>query len=161
MASPNLPLPLSLSAEPLNRMPQGTQGVAAARGRLQQRWDGEDVLLFRGRYGDYLKKKISKVFPALFASTVQAEQQQHAENAAAAPAAASDTAKAGEDFVVDYHPDSAGDAGAKAVKEKAAQEAVFEWTALLHKQQGPLSDEEQSEEHALLERMRQWNEKNL
>lgn len=30
------------------------------------RWDGEDVYNFEGKYGDYLVKKVSKVFPHLF-----------------------------------------------------------------------------------------------
>ena len=34
------------------------------------RWDNADPTLFAGTYGDYLKRKISKVFPELFAAAV-------------------------------------------------------------------------------------------
>jgi len=109
--------------------------------------------MFRGKYGDYLKKKISKVFPALFASAVEAEQQK--------PAAAA--AKAEGNFAVDFHPDKDAGAGAdaKAAEERVATQSVFEWTALLHTQNGPLSDEEHEAESALRERLRLWNEENL
>ena len=33
-----------------------------------QRWDGENTMVFEGTYGEYLTKKISKVFPELFDS---------------------------------------------------------------------------------------------
>lgn len=33
---------------------------------FSDRWDGEDVYRFNGPYGDYLIKKVSKVFPKLF-----------------------------------------------------------------------------------------------
>ena len=128
----------------------GMEGVAEAQGRLQHRWDGQDVLLFRGSYGDYLKRKISKVFPKLFANTV--EQQTKAEVAAAALSAA------GEDFVVDFHPEISA---AEAAKERLDTEMVFEWTLRLHKEQGALTGEELEEENALRERMRLWNEQNL
>ena len=31
-----------------------------------QRWDGESVHAFDGTYGDYILRKIGRVFPALF-----------------------------------------------------------------------------------------------
>lgn len=36
-----------------------------AAGRRTQRWDGEDVHRFEGTYGDYLLRKVGKVFPDL------------------------------------------------------------------------------------------------
>jgi isopenicillin N synthase-like dioxygenase len=40
-----------------------------ARHRLRARWDHSDPNLFAGRYGDYLLRKVSAVFPALRAKT--------------------------------------------------------------------------------------------
>ncbi len=34
--------------------------------KQHRRWDRLDPLLFRGTYGDYLRKKISRVFPQLY-----------------------------------------------------------------------------------------------
>jgi isopenicillin N synthase-like dioxygenase len=35
------------------------------------RWDGRSVFEFRGTYGEYLLKKVSAVFPELFATAVE------------------------------------------------------------------------------------------
>jgi isopenicillin N synthase-like dioxygenase len=40
-------------------------GRAAAGGDGRRRWDGEDLRAFTRTYGDYLRGKVSKVFPQL------------------------------------------------------------------------------------------------
>ena len=38
-----------------------------------ERWDGADPKQFEGFYGEYLQRKISKVFPQLFANSLTGE----------------------------------------------------------------------------------------
>lgn len=55
----------------VDRLPPETLAIIQARRRDQAqaaRWDAQDPTLWQGTYGDYLQKKISKVFPELFAS---------------------------------------------------------------------------------------------
>ncbi|MCF8461765.1 MAG: hypothetical protein K9G46_13660 [Flavobacteriales bacterium] len=40
-------------------------GLSASNSDYSDRWDKEDVYNFEGKYGDYLTKKVSKVFPQL------------------------------------------------------------------------------------------------
>ena len=128
----------------------GTQGLEEAQQRMLQRWDGEDVLLFRGTYEDYLKKKISRVFPELFATT-----QVMKEPLDTAVPQASKVEENG-DFVVDFE-DVHKERGS-AIEQKPLDE-VFEWTARRHSAH-VLSAEEQVLEDELRERMRLWNERN-
>jgi isopenicillin N synthase-like dioxygenase len=44
--------------------------VSNAQQRLKERWDGQDLTLFKGSYKDYLLNKISKVFPELYENVV-------------------------------------------------------------------------------------------
>jgi len=41
-------------------------GFPTKNSNYSDRWDKEDVYNFEGKYGDYLTKKVSKVFPRLF-----------------------------------------------------------------------------------------------
>lgn len=52
---------------PMFSKPQGSEGVD----RQATRWDKMDPTLFHGTYGQYLLKKVSKAFPALFEQYVQ------------------------------------------------------------------------------------------
>jgi isopenicillin N synthase-like dioxygenase len=47
-------------------VPLAGETAAAARAR----WDGEDVLAFSGTYGDYLQRKVGRVFPDLGATVL-------------------------------------------------------------------------------------------
>jgi isopenicillin N synthase-like dioxygenase len=50
--------------------------AAAEEGRNEGeagRWDGADPTQFEGTYGDYLQRKISRVFPQLFANSISSE----------------------------------------------------------------------------------------
>lgn len=40
--------------------------IAERQSATEERWDGEDIYRFDGPYGNYLVKKVSKVFPELF-----------------------------------------------------------------------------------------------
>lgn len=44
-----------------------------ARKEVTDRWDGADPTHFRGTYGDYILRKVSKVFPALFREHMEQE----------------------------------------------------------------------------------------
>lgn len=55
----------------VDRLPRETLALIEQRRGEQAshaRWDARDPTLWQGTYGDYLQKKISKVFPELFAS---------------------------------------------------------------------------------------------
>jgi len=43
--------------------------------RASKRWDKQDPSLFTGTYGDYLQSKIAKVFPHLFANTLETNEE--------------------------------------------------------------------------------------
>lgn len=51
-----MPLPIETSRQPLES---------------RSRWDGADPLAWNGKYGDYLSKKVSKVFPKLFEKVIR------------------------------------------------------------------------------------------
>jgi isopenicillin N synthase-like dioxygenase len=53
-------------AEVLPIPPPDREGRTDAR----ERWDGEDVLAFEGTYGDYLMRKVGRVFPDLQAEVI-------------------------------------------------------------------------------------------
>ena len=46
------------------------EGLNGQNSDYSDRWDKEDVYNFEGKYGDYLTKKVSKVFPNLFQNTI-------------------------------------------------------------------------------------------
>ena len=52
---------------PMTPMPLDEEG----RSRTSGRWDGADPTQFEGIYGDYLQRKISRVFPQLFAQAIR------------------------------------------------------------------------------------------
>ena len=57
---------------PMRPMPLAAEGGEVADAAAQDRWDGANVHLFEGTYGDYLLGKVAKVFPALRSADSQA-----------------------------------------------------------------------------------------
>lgn len=51
--------------------PQPIAGLPAAADDAARRWDGESVHAFSGTYGDYLLRKVGKVFPELGAAVLR------------------------------------------------------------------------------------------
>ena len=41
------------------------EGIGKIDDDVEQRWDNSSVHTFRGKYGDYLLKKVSRAFPDL------------------------------------------------------------------------------------------------
>ena len=60
------------------------------RAGASRRWDGTDVTLFEGCYGDYLITKVSRVFPLLCGQTALTQPDERALAAATAAIPARD-----------------------------------------------------------------------
>ncbi|QDZ20351.1 iron/ascorbate oxidoreductase [Chloropicon primus] len=60
--------------DPCFEAPMTPMSIEEGSSGVRQRWDGADPKQFEGTYGDYLQRKISKVFPQLFAEAMTEEK---------------------------------------------------------------------------------------
>ena len=151
--------------------------VGAAGSRRALRWDGEQLDQFSGEYGEYLLKKISRVFPPLFAELVRPTMKQSNEDTdtATKPTVTSTTTTGPDgDYEVTFDYDGGankdtdkgeetrnGETEAEFNKRKKKEtDDVFDWTRRLHEQKGALAGDEKAEEEALRLRMEKWMEDN-
>eukprot|EP00605_Chrysophyceae_sp_TOSAG23-4_P000466 GSChrysophyteH1.ASY1.ANO1.524.1 assembled CDS len=131
---------------PISDLDRLSSGLQQHIGERSGRWDGEHLLQFRGKYKDYLLKKISKCFPELFNSVVVPALDSPAVSGSLSDSNSVSSGDQTDEYELD---------------EKNAQirDEVFEWTARQHQNQ-PLTPEEQEEELALRARMAAWMAEN-